>query len=254
MNDAPIELGASVRLEFECCAPVAITRSVVRCAQRSACFSRFSSGGLQGRRSGRTTETHQVDARREGHSESGDRLRRAGAPSRAPQRRSTSAVVARWISLTSYLKKWMVLGVAIGAVASCGGRRLLRGTQALHPPLLGRPRRLAGAHPFRRGQPRRLGVSGTLVVAPPRGLRERTDRRHPHVLDRPRYRRPRDRRVHLGRPSQSPRRAVPDRGGQDHRLGAHHLRLSRPTGRISAGFGSLLARASILNRPTPEWR
>ena len=41
-------------------------------------------------------------------------------PSRAVWVRSLSAGAARWVASASYLKKWIVLGVVIGAVAGCG--------------------------------------------------------------------------------------------------------------------------------------
>jgi CIC family chloride channel protein len=41
-------------------------------------------------------------------------------PSRAVWVRSLSAAAARWVASASYLKKWIVLGVIIGAVAGCG--------------------------------------------------------------------------------------------------------------------------------------
>jgi len=41
-------------------------------------------------------------------------------PSRAVWARSVSAGAARWVAAASYLKKWIVLGVIIGAVAGCG--------------------------------------------------------------------------------------------------------------------------------------
>ena len=41
-------------------------------------------------------------------------------PSRAVWARSVSAGAARWVAAASYLKKWIVLGVVIGAVAGCG--------------------------------------------------------------------------------------------------------------------------------------
>jgi chloride channel protein, CIC family len=41
-------------------------------------------------------------------------------PIRALWVRSLSAAAARWVASASYLKKWIVLGVVIGAVAGCG--------------------------------------------------------------------------------------------------------------------------------------
>jgi CIC family chloride channel protein len=41
-------------------------------------------------------------------------------PSRAVWARSVSSGAARWVAAASYLKKWVVLGVVIGAVAGCG--------------------------------------------------------------------------------------------------------------------------------------
>jgi len=44
----------------------------------------------------------------------------ASRPSPAVRARAASAGAARWVASTSYLKKWIVLGVVIGAVAGCG--------------------------------------------------------------------------------------------------------------------------------------
>jgi chloride channel protein, CIC family len=43
-----------------------------------------------------------------------------GAPPRAERARAVAARAARWVSSASYLKKWVVLGVVIGAVAGVG--------------------------------------------------------------------------------------------------------------------------------------
>ncbi len=41
-------------------------------------------------------------------------------PSHAVRARAAAAGAARWVSAASYLKKWIVLGVVIGAVAGLG--------------------------------------------------------------------------------------------------------------------------------------
>ena len=41
-------------------------------------------------------------------------------PSRTVRARAAAAGAARWVSAASYLKKWIVLGVVIGAVAGLG--------------------------------------------------------------------------------------------------------------------------------------
>ena len=67
--------------------------------------------------------------------------------------RSVSAGAARWVAAASYLKKWIVLGVVIGAVAGCGAIVFYEALVAQHPLLLGGAGRLPRTHPDRRGRP-----------------------------------------------------------------------------------------------------
>ena len=185
------------------------------------------------------------------------RGRRDTSPDPGRGARALSARAGRWVSSASYLKKWSVLGVVIGAVAGLGAIVFYEALVACTHFFLGVLRRLPGADAQSAKAVRRPRASAARPWALPliAGLR-RTARRGLRLPLRPRGRRPRHRRRHLGGPSQPPGvrfRAVIVKivasaltigsGGSGGREG--------PTGPDQCGFGSLARPGrSTSNPPT----
>ena len=72
-------------------------------------------------------------------------------PSSSVRARAGAAAVGRWLRSSSYLQRWIVLGIAIGAIAGLGAVVFYEALRLLHPLLLGGPRRL---HRARRPPPK----------------------------------------------------------------------------------------------------
>ena len=183
-------------------------------------------------------------------------------PVDAERVRALSARAARWVSSASYLKKWTVLGVVIGAVAGLGAIVFYEALVALHPPLLGRARRLPGADASRRGRSDGVRLGGSSVGTSPCCGRRSTARSDTRLPLRPRSQRPRHRCGDLGRAPQPPWRPLPSGDREDRGLGPHHriggLGRARGADRVRSvpASGPLLARCSISNPPTAAspWR
>ena len=160
--------------------------------------------------------------------------------------RSLQARLARWFASATYTRKWLVLGSVIGIIAGLGAVVFFEALRAASYVSC----RSSPATPFPRRSAKeggRLGAFHPALGDPARGLRRRARRGDPRLRDRSRRRGSRHRCRHRCGPPQPSWHPAPDRGRQDRRLGADHRvwRLGGregPTGQISAGFGSFLAR------------